>query len=146
MVNRWTGVGRLGKDVELRYTTSGKAVASFTNRTQEAESRVRELEISNASLIGVVDGLIIETRKMQAQTAVLRDLLRRLEKLERVAEAARKTTVLVIDDEEGVVQTVHYACGCFVLAEEDAEPPQTKCPHCELIDALVALDGDTDGR
>lgn len=30
MVNRWTGVGRLGKDVDLRYTNTGKAVASFT--------------------------------------------------------------------------------------------------------------------
>ena len=107
------------------------------------DTRVRELEISNASLIGAVDSAIIETRRLQV---IGGDLLRRLEKLERVAEAARKTTVLIVNDEEGLVQTVHYACGCFVLAEEDAEPPQTKCPHCELIDALVALDGDTDGR
>jgi len=29
-MNRWTGTGRLGKDVELRYTQSGKAFATFT--------------------------------------------------------------------------------------------------------------------
>ena len=29
-MNKWIGHGRLAKDVEMRYTTSGKAVASFT--------------------------------------------------------------------------------------------------------------------
>lgn len=29
-MNRWTGTGRLGKDVELRYTQSGKAFATFS--------------------------------------------------------------------------------------------------------------------
>ena len=29
-MNNWTGIGRLTKDVELRRTASGKAVASFT--------------------------------------------------------------------------------------------------------------------
>lgn len=29
-MQQWIGIGRLTKDVELRYTNSGKAVASFT--------------------------------------------------------------------------------------------------------------------
>ena len=74
-----------------------------------------------------------------------KELLDQVEKLERLAEAARKTTVLVVDDAEGLVQTVRYTCGCFALVEEDAESPQTKCPHCELVDALEALGGDGNG-
>ena len=114
----------------------GCEMGQLEERAEAAEARVRELEISNASLIGVVDNLIIETRKMiqvaggelEASCAVMRDaleqakrwverlhvycprydetkyeihgtlrtalsttagrdLLRRLEKLERVAEA-----------------------------------------------------------
>ena len=88
--------------------------------------------------------LLVEGRPVEsiaAQDVV--DLKARMEKLERVAEVARK--VLIINDDERLVQTVHYTCGCFVLVEEDAEPPQTKCPHCELVDALEALDGDVCG-
>lgn len=29
-LNRWTGIGRLGKDVELRYLPNGDAVANFS--------------------------------------------------------------------------------------------------------------------
>jgi len=29
-MNKWIGHGRLAKDVEMRYTSTGKAVASFT--------------------------------------------------------------------------------------------------------------------
>ena len=29
-MNKWTGIGRLTRDVEMRYTAEGKAVASFT--------------------------------------------------------------------------------------------------------------------
>ena len=29
-MNKWFGIGRLGKDVDIRYTQSGKAVASFS--------------------------------------------------------------------------------------------------------------------
>lgn len=29
MLNQWMGIGRMGADPELRYTQSGKAVASF---------------------------------------------------------------------------------------------------------------------
>ena len=29
-MNKWIGIGRLTRDVELRYTAEGKAVASFT--------------------------------------------------------------------------------------------------------------------
>ena len=37
--------------------------------------RVRELEISNDSLIGAIDSAIIEARKLLAQTAAMRDAL-----------------------------------------------------------------------
>lgn len=30
MLNRWQGIGNLGRDVELRYTQSGKAVGNFS--------------------------------------------------------------------------------------------------------------------
>lgn len=29
-LNRWQGIGRLGKDVDIRYTADGKAIASFS--------------------------------------------------------------------------------------------------------------------
>ena len=49
--------------------------------------RVRELETSNASLIGAVDGLIIES---VLSTTAGRDYVERLKKLELVAEAVRE--------------------------------------------------------
>lgn len=30
MLNRWEGIGRLGKEVDMRYTQAGKAVANFS--------------------------------------------------------------------------------------------------------------------
>ena len=99
--------------------------------------RVRELEIANASLLGAIDSAIIETRRLQV---IGGDLLRRLEKLERVAQEARRLMSGVHDENQ--VQTVYYTCGCWTLAEEDAEPPEVKCPGCALQEALVALDGD----
>lgn len=30
MINHWVGIGRLGKDVELRYTAQGKPYATFS--------------------------------------------------------------------------------------------------------------------
>ncbi len=34
-VNKWIGIGRLGGDVEMRYSPDGKAVASFSVATSE---------------------------------------------------------------------------------------------------------------
>ncbi len=34
-MNKWTGIGNLGTDVELRYTPSGRAVANFRMATNE---------------------------------------------------------------------------------------------------------------
>ncbi len=30
MVNKWIGIGNLGKDPEIKYTTSGTAVCNFS--------------------------------------------------------------------------------------------------------------------
>ena len=35
MVNKWTGIGNLGKDVIIRYTGSGEPVANFPLATSE---------------------------------------------------------------------------------------------------------------
>ena len=35
-VNKWIGIGNLGKDPEVRHTTSGKAVASFSIACSES--------------------------------------------------------------------------------------------------------------
>lgn len=35
-VNKWIGIGRLGKDPEVRYTGSGTAVANFSLATDES--------------------------------------------------------------------------------------------------------------
>ena len=59
-----------------------RMVERVVKRAEDAESRVRELETSNASLIGAINGLIIETRKMlvaggelEASCAAMRDAL-----------------------------------------------------------------------
>ena len=85
--------------------------------------------------------LLVEGRPVEsiaAQDVV--DLKARMEKLERVAQEARRLMSGVHDENQ--VQTVYYTCGCWTLAEEDAEPPEVKCPGCALQEALVALDGD----
>jgi single-strand DNA-binding protein len=35
-VNKWIGIGNLGKDVEMRYTQGGTAIANFTIATSES--------------------------------------------------------------------------------------------------------------
>ena len=35
-VNKWIGIGNLGKDVEMRYTASGDAIASFSVACSES--------------------------------------------------------------------------------------------------------------
>ena len=77
--------------------------------------------------------LLVEGRPVEsiaAQDVV--DLKARMEKLERVAQEARRLMSGVHDEDQ--VQTVYYACGCWT--------PEVKCPGCALQEALVALDGD----
>ncbi len=50
MLNRWVGVGRLTKDVDLKYTPNGVPVASFTlavNRTFTNQQGEREADFIN---------------------------------------------------------------------------------------------------
>ncbi len=50
MLNRWVGVGRLTKDVDLKYTPNGVPVASFTlavNRSFTNQQGEREADFIN---------------------------------------------------------------------------------------------------
>lgn len=71
-----------------------------------------------------------------------RDLLERVQKLERVAEAARE--FLELENAPEATRIVTFACGCKCGWDDTELPPGTKCVECALKDALAALDGDQD--
>src|SRR5690625_4278682 len=55
MINNWTGVGRLTRDPELRYTQNGKAVANFTiavNRPFKNAQGEQEADFINCNAWG----------------------------------------------------------------------------------------------
>src|SRR5690625_5075430 len=55
MINNWTGVGRLTRDVDLRYTQNGKAVANFTiavNRPFKNAQGEQEADFINCNAWG----------------------------------------------------------------------------------------------
>lgn len=72
-LNRWVGVGRLTKDVDLRYTQSGKAVGNFTlavNRPFTNQQGNRDADFINCVTWGKQAENIAQYMKKGSQVGV----------------------------------------------------------------------------
>lgn len=53
-VNKWIGIGRLGRDPEVRYTQSGKAVANFSIATDESYKNAAGEKVKTTEWVNLV--------------------------------------------------------------------------------------------